>query len=252
MVFGSSLNKLKSYGIRYILTGSILEFSGGTNPKVSIHARIIDVESACVAWAGFAGKTGEDYEGLLGLGRIKDVNILKTKVVSLLFKDFKNLKKCDDNKIRVATMILENLSKESLVGKMITYSVVTLLASLDSLNTLELGVIREEMVRRGILPRAEIDYIKLEGIRTALKVDYIVLGTVEEITESGFLGLPTALVSIKVVDAKNAGILFMGDRYLTGNYKEGILQMGRVRSAAIMGYEATREIVRDLKRRMKW
>jgi TolB-like protein len=69
-----------------LVMGNVSILSGGENPHVSINAQMVDCENGSVMWANSVSRTGADYAGFLGLGRITSVEKLVNVVVQELFE----------------------------------------------------------------------------------------------------------------------------------------------------------------------
>jgi len=88
-------------GVRFILMGTVLEnemqvltgsSGGGQVPSVSITARIVEVATGKVVWAGARARRGTDFEKIFGIGRIysttKLMNIITDEMVSSMEETF--------------------------------------------------------------------------------------------------------------------------------------------------------------------
>ena len=246
MVYKKHLDELYSrYGIRYVLTGSILKYDVGKNPKFSLHLRLIDAFNKTVLWANYAGNTGEDNEGFFGLKKIRDIDTLVGKVVPKVLSDFSMERAGDGKRKRIAVVIFENLAESPLIGKEASYMI------LSSLSKLEIGVVRELMVKLWLLPNGAIDYEQISAFRDKLGVDYILIGSVEDFKEDIYSDFSYVLLSVRVIDSVKKKILFVGDRYLNSYSKEGVLEFGRLRSSDLVLYNAIKDLVGEIERRIK-
>ncbi len=77
---GASLN------VDALVMGTVSMLSGGENPHVSVSAQMVDCENAAIVWADSVSRTGADYAGFLGLGRITSLEKLVNVVVGELFE----------------------------------------------------------------------------------------------------------------------------------------------------------------------
>lgn len=77
---GTSLN------VDALVMGTVSTMSAGENPHVSMNAQMVDCENAAIVWANAISRTGSDYAGFLGLGRITSLEKLVNVVVGELFE----------------------------------------------------------------------------------------------------------------------------------------------------------------------
>lgn len=69
-----------------LVTGAVDILSAGDDPQVSMNAQMVDCLEASVIWANSVSRTGQDYAGFLGLGRINSLERLVRVVVKELFE----------------------------------------------------------------------------------------------------------------------------------------------------------------------
>lgn len=79
-------------GTSLFLRGAILGFGagpgGGGIPEVELHLTLLDAESGRTLWSGIHRRSGLDYEGLLGLGAVREPAALAGRVVAELVDAF--------------------------------------------------------------------------------------------------------------------------------------------------------------------
>lgn len=78
---GSTLN------VDALVTGTVSILSGGENPQVAMDAQMVDCLDASVIWANAVSRTGQDYAGFLGLGRIDSLEKLVAVAIKELFEN---------------------------------------------------------------------------------------------------------------------------------------------------------------------
>lgn len=59
-----------------LMVGSVEVFSGGNNPKVAMSVSLIDCVDSSLIWANSVSYTGEDFSGILGIGKIDSMQRL--------------------------------------------------------------------------------------------------------------------------------------------------------------------------------
>lgn len=242
----------KNYGIQYLLTGGILNFSEDTYPRVSLHVRIVKLPEKKIIWSGYYGKTGEEYEGFFGLGKVRDIDELSRRVLKGLFSELhiKTLiSKIEARpKKRMVLLPFRNLSQEAWVGKMATYILLTELTKLEEIEVSEMGEAIDFMIKYTVLPLAEMTYADLESAALEMEVDYVILGTVDDFWEEGVKTYyPLVVLALRILNTKERKVLYADDCYFTGISKEGILESGRIRLGANVAYECAKKLVKKIK-----
>lgn len=244
---------LKKYGVRYVMTGSILRYTALSNTKVALHVRLIDLERESIIWSGFAGRTGLDYETFFGFGRITDINKLTERIIKELVKDFElgvfQNSALPEKRPVFALLTFKNLSPEPYKGKVFTYLLLSELSKQKNIVVKELGEVAEVMISSGILPRGEVTYEELKRLSGATGANYVLIGAVEDFFEEGVkTDYPQLLISLRILESKSKRIILAMDRFLTGIDKEGILERGRLRSVEQVAMEVVKEITEILKK----
>lgn len=71
----------QEFGCAAVLVGSVDLFELGTKPQVGVSLRLVSVRDASMLWAESVSLTGEDFLGPLGLGEIKSIEKLSSRVL---------------------------------------------------------------------------------------------------------------------------------------------------------------------------
>lgn len=74
-------------GARLLLIGAVTQYRTGLDPCVSVVCRMLDSATGRLVWTGAASATGEQFQTVLGLGRVGDVSRLAELVVARLLAD---------------------------------------------------------------------------------------------------------------------------------------------------------------------
>ena len=75
-------------GAQYLIAGSLLDYVGGPDPHISLALRVVDAVSGTRLQSVFLSLSGDDFEGLLGLGAINDVGELRREVLARVLEHF--------------------------------------------------------------------------------------------------------------------------------------------------------------------
>jgi TolB-like protein len=167
-------------GIRYLLFGSVDIYEDGNVPVAGISARILDINSMRLVWATSSASGGNDYSGLLGIGRIKSMDRLITRLI----KDaFNNLDKKITRAARApepdnvaALVTFENYSDADYGGEILSnYILAELLAR--GIDVVEPVFLNNIFLENAAAPRGQINLPLLTMLYTDHGVDYAITGS---------------------------------------------------------------------------
>ncbi len=236
-----------------ILMGSVNAFSNAGNPHVGLSARLVRASDFRIVWANHAAATGEDSVGLLGLGKIEDVERLAREVVDELLGSFSVIPpdKESESVYRIAVMPFQNRSKVRNAGKAATYMFIVKLFKSERFEPFEFGEIRHLIVDLRVRDKGEIDYERTGAISKSAGVDGIILGTVEEYSAGTGPNPPEAAISARLLDARNERLLWSDSVRRTGDDSILMLDWGRIRSADSVTDEIMSKIVGNMEK-VRW
>jgi TolB-like protein len=239
--------------IKAIFVGSINTFEGGKNPQVGFSARLVSSSDGSIIWADHAAATGEDYEGLLGLGRIDTIEDLTDKVMDKLLDSFSMTPPFKEKELTytIAVMPFRNKSNIKDAGMIATYLFITELFKSERFEPIEFGEVRRLVVTIRVRSKGELDYIKTEAISETSGVDGILVGTVEHYSEETGTAPPKTLISARLLDARNERILWYDGYTYRGDDGISVFDWGRIRSAENVACKVVRKLVKDL-RNVEW
>lgn len=237
-----------------ILVGSINSFTNGDNPHAGFTARLVRSSDNRIIWANHAAATGKDFITILGIGEIKDINKLAVKVLEELFDGFTIVPpdKQPESLYKIAVMPFQNKSSVRNAGKAATYMFIVELFKSEKFQPLEYGDIRSLIIELRVRDRGELDY-KTTGAMSDLKgIDGIIVGTVEIYKEGVDISLPPeALISARLIDARNKRILWSDFFQSKGDDDIIMLDWGRIMSVEDVAYKVISKLVKEMGR-VKW
>ena len=244
---GDSLN------IKAVFVGSINSFENGKNPQVGFSARLVSSSDGSIIWADHAAATGEDYTGILGLGRISDIKKLTTKVIDELLDSFSLTPpyKEKESTYTIAVMPFKNKSKIRNAGMIATYLFITELFKSKKFEPLEYGEVRRLVVSIRVRSKGELDYTKTEAISESSGVDGILVGTVEHYSEEQGTAPSEVVISARLIDARTERILWYDGYTYDGDDSISIFNWGKIRSAENVACKVVEKLVREM-RKVKW
>ncbi len=246
--------KLKEeLNVNAILVGSINSFSPKQNPVVGLSARLINSSDDAILWANHASAMGDDFTKILGLGRILTIDRLTTKVIDKLLESFSitpHFKEIEST-YRIAVMPFQNKSKIRDAGMIATYMFIVELFKNRGFVPVEYGEVRRQVVDLRVRGKGELDLRNTEAISKSLGVDGIIVGTVELYKEKEGTLPPEAVISARLIDARNERILWYDSYQLSGDDGIIIFDFGKIRSAESVAYKIVSNLVREMGK-AKW
>jgi TolB-like protein len=239
--------------VKAVLVGSINSFYQGENPQIGFSARLINTSDGDIIWANHASATGEDFTGILGLGRVKTIDRLASKILDKLLDSFgiKPPYKERESTYRIAVMPFQNKSKTKDAGMIATYMFIVELFKSKRFEPLSYGEVRRLVIDLRFRGKGEIDYKNMKAISESSGVDGILVGTVELYKEGEGTAPPEAVISARLINARTDRILWYDSYQYRGDEGIFILDWGRIRSAENVAYKVVSKLVKEMSK-VKW
>jgi TolB-like protein len=239
--------------VKAVLVGSINSFDTGENPQIGLSARLIDTSDGTIIWANHAAAIGEDFTGILGLGRIRTIDRLASKVLDKLCDSFGITApfKEKESTYRIAVMPFQNKSKIRYAGMIATYMLIVELFKSKRFEPLSYGDVRSLVVNLRFRGKGETDYKFIKEISGSSGVDGILVGTVELYKQGEGNAPPEAVVSARLINTRTDRILWYDSYEYRGDEGNFILDWGRIRSAEGVAYKVVSELVKEMDK-VKW
>ncbi|MDP3048569.1 MAG: FlgO family outer membrane protein [Thermodesulfovibrionales bacterium] len=239
--------------VNAILVGSVNSFFPGENPRVGFSARLINSSDGSILWANHASATGEDFATVLGLGKVKTIDRLISRVIDKLLDSFSitpHYKEIEST-YRIAVMPFQNKSKAKDAGMIATYMFIAELFKNKGFVPVEYGEVRRLTVDLRVRGKGELDLKNTEAISKSLGADGILVGTVELYNEGEGTLPPEVIISARLIDARKNRILWYDGYQYSGDDGIIILDWGRIRSAENVAYKAVSKLVKEMGK-AKW
>jgi TolB-like protein len=239
--------------VKAVLVGSINSFYTGENPQIGFSFRLIDTSDGTIIWANHAAATGKDFIGILGLGRVKTIDRLASKVLDKLLDSFGIAPpyKERESTYRIAVMPFRNESKIKDANMIATYMFIVELFKSKRFEPLSYGDVRNLVVNLRFRGKGEIDYKYMKEISGSSGVDGILVGTVELYKEGEGTVPPEAVISARLINARTDRVLWYDSYQYRGDEGIFILDWGRIRSAENVAYKVVSELVKEMDK-TKW
>jgi TolB-like protein len=244
-------NELK---VKTILTGAVNTFSDGNDPRVGLVVCLINTADGSLIWANHTAADGEDFEKILGIGKIEALNKLSERVLDILFKSFTATppEKHPELSYRIAVMPFQNKSKVKDMGMMATFMFIVELFKNKKFIPLEYGDVRRLVIDLRLKDKGEIDLKNTGAIAESAGVDGIVVGSVDLYREGSALAVPPeAEISARLVNAGTGKILWYNSYHAKGDDNVIMLDWGRIRSSENVAYKAIEKLVKNMGK-AKW
>ena len=244
-------NELK---VKTILTGAVNTFSGGNDPRVGFVVCLINTEDGSLIWANHAAAAGEDFEEILGIGKIEALNKLSERVLDILFKSFTLTppEKHPESSYRIAVMPFQNKSKVKDMGMMATFMFIVELFRNKKFIPLEYGDVRRLVIDLRLKEKGEIDLKNTGAIAGLAGVDGIVVGSMDFYREGSAIAVPPEVeISARLVSAGTGKILWYKSYHAKGDDNVIMLDWGRIRSPENVAYKAVEKLVKNMGK-VKW
>lgn len=137
---------------------------------------------------------------------------------------------------RIAVFPFENLSGEPEAGSRVTAILVSELHNSNLVDVVEPGEVQQFILRSRIRVAAQLDAETIREASRQLNADGIMFGSLNEYTViTTDLGpLPSVSMSLRLVDAHTAEIVWSATHSLQGDFKETVFGIGRVNSRGML------------------
>jgi len=142
------------------------------------------------------------------------------------------VKKPAGQRVRIAVLPFDNVSKDQDAGRVLTSTVITYLLSTGAFDVLEPGVVYSALQSQSIRFTEGITQDMCQKLQPAMNVDAFVIGVVEEYGEVrvGSDSYPSISFSARLVDARTADILWAATISKTGAENVKMFDIGRISS----------------------
>jgi TolB-like protein len=149
---------------------------------------------------------------------------------------------------KVAVLPFSNISDTKNAGKIVADVYVTELFKSDRFLVLEPGNVRQFMIqeRVGTIGEMELDRLKVLGRR--LRVDFIVVGTVDEFDPGRRGGAPVVSVTARMVETSSGRIVWSAQNKRRGDDYTIVFDLGEVRTITVL----TQKVVKEMVDTIKW
>ncbi len=242
--------KLKNrFNIKAILTGTIVSFSADENPAFGILLRLIDSSSGSILWANYASATGDDFSGILGLGKIKSIHSLIPRVITKILSSLstETLNSSTKSARKIAVLPFQNNSGFQNAGKIAMYMFINELLKNPNFEPIEYGNTRKQIVKARIRNRGELNYDNLSVLSNSLGTDAVILGIVDSYTHKTKTSTsPEVAITARLLDSSKSIIVWYNSHLLRGDEDVIALDWGKIKSVHKVAYSIIVKMVQEI------
>lgn len=245
-------------GARYALAGAVLDLARGSEPRVGLALRVIDLQSGERVQSAFVSLRGVDSRGLLGLGGIDDAQKLVEAATARIGETFgpeggpqapPPRRRAQASLDRIALLPFVNRSTRTDGGSTFAEILSHTWFQETGVSVVEASELRSALVQARIRSLQEMDRASLATIGKRLGVRWFVLGSVDRFGEEVQVRdqrYPEVEATVRVVEAETGLVVRSRHVRLRGDDGETLLRLGVERDALRLAADAARELVREL------
>jgi TolB-like protein len=249
--------------VRYLLLGSIDRYTEtDSSAEVALSARLLDVATSNVVWAGSATEYGDPRVRLLGVGAHHPLTLAQYAADDLL-KDFR-LGRPQNSPIvqavrlrgedplerpchKVMLVTFGNESETNFAGNIVANEVLTALLH-RGFSLVDPGRVREMMLGSKDLVQGEISRELLVKCGRDLGADFVLTGTVSrfESQRGQLFEEPAVAFEARLIDTKKGDVVWAKMYSRDGKDSAWLFNIGYVHGLADLSRRMCRQLVWDL------
>lgn len=263
------------HGLQGIVTGTILTYREGRNPQVGIPARLVSADGSLL-WQKVVALTGDEQEGILGLGKVDTIRALLPVAASRLVETFRaggETPSADTrlprrlplskplfyrspslgavSPLRIAVLPIGNYSPNRNAGGIIQDLVVSRLSGRKGISVTEPGDVREGLIAEGFRVVDRMDSAQLRAIAKRLGTRYFLSGVIyqyERILGYGGVATPAIEFYFMILDAETGKIVWSSRNLRKGTDYRTVLQFGQIRNLVSLSEQVIEEMVSTIRK----
>lgn len=244
-------------GVDGILVTSLDQYAAENVPQFGISMRVVSAEEqARILWVDAFHRVGNDAPGLLALGVVKDVEVLREEALdrlaaslaAALAGEFRPVQACEGERrfqprvrfrggdlpperpYSVAVVPFANRTSRRGAGEAVSLEFVRQLASSGRFRVLEPGVVRDVLIRFRIVMTGGVSVDTARMMVGALGADLVLGGEVLEFGDVSGAGPGVAFGAV-MLESGSGEVVWASSSYARGEDGVHFFGIGRVRSA---------------------
>jgi TolB-like protein len=144
---------------------------------------------------------------------------------------------------KVAVLPFQNISGHGYAGRVVANAYVTELFNTGRFHVEEPGNIRQFMIQERVDTIGEMELGRLRVLGRRLRVDAIVVGTVEEFNDGRRGDVPVVSVTARMVEASSGRIVWSGQNKRKGDDYTIVFDLGEVRTVTALTQKVVKEMI---------
>jgi hypothetical protein len=261
-------------GANFVIAGALLDYVPGSTPRVALALRALDAASGARVLSKVVSLRGEDFEGLLGLGRIEAVEPLCDEAARALLAEFDEHGAPAARTSRratahgpdggssfiadefdpaaagtIAVLPLENRTGRGEAAAYFAEFLGDAWFRTSGAQVVETAELRRALVQQGIRSMQFVDLPQLCSVGRVLGVRYFALGSLDrwghEVTVDG-RRYPQVQVALRLIDVESGRMVAAASVVRRGDQYQTILELGAVRDPLELARRTAAEIVAAL------
>jgi hypothetical protein len=261
---------LHDFDASAVVLGTIYSFADGDNPIVGISARMLR-EDGSAAWAGVAGLSADDTQGLLGVGRVASLGPLAEKAVSILLRKFPlpgDAVKMAGTKGRplgepsprtyrsaalsaghphlVSILPFKNRSSARVAPRVVGEILSQRMAASEEFRPVEAADFRAAMVAAKLRGLGSGDPDELRRLSQALGTSLFLTGTIEKYGDASPRNAsitPELDLQLTLTDAATGRIVWTSSLSRKGSDYQGLLELGAISNIVNLSDQVAAEMI---------
>jgi hypothetical protein len=239
-------------GVPLLLLGSFDLLVREDPPEAGLSLRILDARTLRIRGATSVARSGEDYAGAFGVGRVHDLGELASRVVEEALDELEHdllgsapvsppARPCET----LALVPFDDVSELGRGGDVITFLLLSALVRAHY-SVVEPGFVREAFLARGVIRQGEIDQDSLALLQKRYGVCFAVTGVVSRFKPARGnleLAVPELAYGARLIDPRNAEVMGAWNEEHDGAETEGLFGTGRTHSIGALGNRAMQRLV---------
>lgn len=233
-------------GVEALVMGSWDVLSEGANPEIGFSLRVLDLQTLRLTAAVSTGATGEDYRGVLSIGRVTRLEVLAWRAVARGVDELLAPAKTESRRTtqtecgRIALIPIDDYVETVPAGGILLNA---LLASLvrDGYDVVEPGFVRDLLLTRETASRGGVDLPTSRALYDELGACIVLTGEVDELARAAgdpATTVPRAAFGLRAIHPRTGTIQSVWELNLSGDDHDRILRLGRIHGVIPLVREA--------------
>ncbi|MBC8368299.1 hypothetical protein H8E52_12905 [bacterium] len=237
-----------------ILFGSVDFYAEGTNPELGLSLRVVDIASLEVLYAGSASVTGADFAGWFGIGRKDSLSALMEPALHEVLQSFDIVRLSEalagENLPQGSALALvpfENRSDYPFAGSIFS-AVLNAELFRRGYRLMDPALLGEVYMQERRAPRGEVDLVLVDSMHTALGVQWVLTGGVEQFSPSTGdpLSAPELEIHGRMLKASEGRLVFNFESELMGSPAGQVFGFEERRSLGRLAQKAAMRLVTQM------